>query len=69
MPMIEVMYSSEHSLPTGKKRAFAKDSERILNEVLGTQPGRMRLAFHHLQPEDSAEVLAEPEIAARDSVS
>lgn len=59
MPMIEVLYSSENPLETEKKRAFAKEAERILEEVLGTPPGRMRLAFQHLPPGDSLGLLAE----------
>jgi phenylpyruvate tautomerase PptA (4-oxalocrotonate tautomerase family) len=64
MPMIEVLYSEKQPLDTERKRAFARESERILNEVLGTPPGRMRLAFYHLQPEDSVEVLAQKDGAS-----
>ncbi len=59
MPMIEVLYSSEKPLETEKKRAFAEEAERVLEEVVGTPPGRMRLAFQHLPPEDSLGLLAE----------
>jgi hypothetical protein len=59
--MIEVLYSNEKPLETEQKRAFAKEAERILEEVLGTPPGRMRLAFQHLPPEDSLGLLEKPE--------
>lgn len=57
MPMIEVLHSSEKPLER-EKRAFAKEAERVLEEVLA-HPGRMRLTFQHLPPEDSLGLLAE----------
>lgn len=57
MPMIEVVYARDESLDLEKKKSFAKEAEQILQEVLGTPPGRMRLAFYHLLPEDSLGLL------------
>lgn len=42
-----------------QKRVFAEGAERVLEEVVGTPPGRTRLAFQHLPPEDSLGPLAE----------
>jgi len=53
MPMIEVLYVRDEPLNAGRKRAFAREAERILEEELGTPPGRMRLFFQHTRPEDS----------------
>lgn len=64
MPLVEVLYSSEKPLETERKRAFAEEAERVLGEVLGTPPGRMRLAFQHLTPEDSLGLLEKPEATA-----
>lgn len=64
MPMTEILYSSEKPLETEKKHTFAKEAERVLEEVLGTPPGRMRLSLQHLSPEDSLGLLAEREATA-----
>lgn len=57
MPMVEVVYAKHEPLEREKKEAFAREAERILQDVLGTPPGRMRLAFYHLSPEDSLGLL------------
>lgn len=57
MPMLEILYSREQPLDEERKRDFARRAEEILGEVVGTPPGRMRLAFYHLAPEDSLGLL------------
>lgn len=53
MPMIEVLYVRDEPLNTERKRAFAREAEKILKDELGTPPGRMRLFFQYTRPEDS----------------
>jgi phenylpyruvate tautomerase PptA (4-oxalocrotonate tautomerase family) len=51
MPMLEVIHADAKPLEVGQKRAFAKQVETILHEVIGTQPGRMRLVFLEVDDE------------------
>lgn len=53
MPMVEVLCVRDEPLNVDRKRAFAEEAERILQEVLGTPAGRMRLFFWQTKPEDS----------------
>lgn len=53
MPMVEVLYVRDEPLSVERRRAFAKEAEKILQEELGTPPGRMRLFLQHTQPEES----------------
>lgn len=53
MPMVEVLYVRDEPLNVERKRAFAREAERVLEEELGTPRGRMRLFFQHTRPEDS----------------
>ncbi len=53
MPMVEVLYVRDVPLNAGRKRAFAREAEKIFEEELGTPPGRMRLFFQYTRPEDS----------------
>ncbi len=60
MPMLEVVIAREEPLSVERKRAFAQEVVEIFREVLGTQPGRLRLAFYQLRPEDTLAVVDEP---------
>ncbi|MCX2726535.1 hypothetical protein OO015_03395 [Thermomicrobium sp. 4228-Ro] len=60
MPMLEILIAREQPLPVETKRAFAREAVEIFREVLGTQPGRLRLVFFELKPEDTLAVLDEP---------
>lgn len=57
MPLIEVLYSREEPLDRESKRAFAEEAVRVFREVLDTPPGRLRLAFHYLDPDDTLPAL------------
>ncbi len=57
MPLLEILYSREEPLPVERRRAFAREAVEIFREVLGTPPGRLRLAFYYLDPEDSLDLL------------
>jgi len=57
MPLLEVVYAREEPLPVEQRRAFAREAVEIFREVLGTPPGRLRLAFYHLEPEESLGLL------------
>jgi len=59
MPMLEVLIARDEPLPVETKRAFAREAVEIFREVLGTQPGRLRLVFYELKPEDTLAVLDE----------
>jgi phenylpyruvate tautomerase PptA (4-oxalocrotonate tautomerase family) len=61
MPMLEVVIARKEPLPLETKRAFAREAVEIFREVLGTQPGRLRLAFYELRSEDTLALLEEPE--------
>jgi phenylpyruvate tautomerase PptA (4-oxalocrotonate tautomerase family) len=65
MPLLEVVYAREEPLPVEQRRAFAREAVEIFREVLGTPPGRLRLAFYYLEPEDSLGLLDEPRPEAR----
>ncbi|MCX7622652.1 MAG: hypothetical protein N2Z82_02680 [Thermomicrobium sp.] len=60
MPMLEVVIAREEPVSVEAKRAFAREAVEIFREVLGTQPGRLRLAFYELRPEDTLALLEEP---------
>jgi hypothetical protein len=59
MPLLEVVYSRTEPLPVERRRAFARQAVTIFHSVLGTPPGRLRLAFYRLDPEDSLGLLDE----------
>ncbi|GBD15657.1 hypothetical protein HRbin26_00548 [bacterium HR26] len=59
MPLLEVVYAREEPLPLEQRRAFAREAVEIFREVLGTPPGRLRLAFYYLEPEESLGLLDE----------
>lgn len=59
MPMLEVVRSGAESLSLEQKRAFAREAEQIFREVLGTPPGRLRLLYQQIAPEDTIEGLTE----------
>ncbi len=60
MPFLEVLVAREEPLPAERKRAFAQEAIEIFREVLATQPGRLRLAFYELRPEDTLAIVDEP---------
>ncbi|MCS7246234.1 MAG: hypothetical protein NZ696_01315 [Thermomicrobium sp.] len=60
MPMLEVVIAREEPLTVEQKRAFAQEAVEIFRAVLGTPPGRLRLAFYELRPEDSLGLLERP---------
>jgi phenylpyruvate tautomerase PptA (4-oxalocrotonate tautomerase family) len=60
MPMLEILIARKEPLPVESRRAFAREAVEIFREVLGTQPGRLRLVFFELKPEDTLAVLDEP---------
>jgi len=59
MPMLEIVYSRSEPLPLERRRAFACRAAAILQSALGTPPGRLRLAFYRLDPDDSTGLLGE----------
>lgn len=59
MPMLEVVVARPEPLTVEQKRAFAREAVEIFRAVLGTPPGRLRLAFYELRPEDSSALLEE----------
>jgi len=59
MPMLEVIRSRPEPLSLEQKRAFACEAQQIFQQVLGTPPGRLRLFFQHIAPEDTIEGLQE----------
>lgn len=60
MPMLEIIAARAEPLMLEQKRAFAREAVEIFRTVLGTPPGRLRLAFYELRPEDSLGLLEEP---------
>uniref|UniRef100_A0A7C5VVP6 4-oxalocrotonate tautomerase n=1 Tax=Thermomicrobium roseum TaxID=500 RepID=A0A7C5VVP6_THERO len=63
MPMLEIIVARAEPLKLEQKRAFAREAVEIFRTVLGTPPGRLRLAFYELRPEDSLGLLEEPDPA------
>lgn len=61
MPMLEIIVARAEPLMLEQKRAFAREAVEIFRTVLGTPPGRLRLAFYELRPEDSLGLLTEPD--------
>lgn len=61
MPMLEIIVARAEPLKLEQKRAFAREAVEIFRRVLGTPPGRLRLAFYELRPEDSLGLLEEPD--------
>ncbi|GBD22072.1 hypothetical protein HRbin28_02546 [bacterium HR28] len=61
MPMLEIIVARAEPLMLEQKRAFAREAVEIFRTVLGTPPGRLRLAFYELRPEDSLGLLEEPD--------
>jgi phenylpyruvate tautomerase PptA (4-oxalocrotonate tautomerase family) len=59
MPLLEVIHADAKPLEVEQKRAFAKEVETILHEVIGTQPGRMRLVFLELDDDSHGAGLLE----------
>ncbi len=59
VPMLEVLVARPEPLTVEQKRAFAREVVEIFRSVLGTPPGRLRLAIYELRPEDSLGLLAE----------
>lgn len=59
MPLLEVLYSREAPFEGEAKEAFAREVVRVFQEVLGTQPERLRLVFVRVPPEDTLEGLRE----------
>ncbi len=59
MPLLEVIYARAEPLPVERRRAFVREAEEIFRAVLGTPPGRLRLAFYSLEPEESLSLLDE----------
>jgi phenylpyruvate tautomerase PptA (4-oxalocrotonate tautomerase family) len=57
MPLLEVMHASQRRLSRDRKRAFIQETVEIFREVLGTPPGRLRVVIHHLEPEDTTNIL------------
>lgn len=57
--MLEVIRSGSAALSLEQKRGFALEAEQIFREVLGTPPGRLRLMFQQIVPEDTIEGLTE----------
>ncbi|MBO9386805.1 MAG: hypothetical protein J7453_10255 [Thermomicrobium sp.] len=57
MPMLEIVLARKEPLTTDQKRAFAREAVEIFHRVLGTPPGRLRLAFYELRPEESLDLL------------
>ncbi len=57
MPMLEIVVAGKDPLTTEQKRAFAREAVEIFHTVLGTPPGRLRLAFYELKPEESLDLL------------
>jgi len=57
MPMLEIVVARKQPLTIEQKRAFAREAMEIFLSVLGTPPGRLRLAFYELQPEESLDLL------------
>lgn len=55
--MLEVIISGEDDTPTERKRAFAEAAARIMQDELGTPPGRLRLLFRTVEREDTIEGL------------
>ena len=61
MPMLEVIYERDEPLDPERKRAFARAAVAAFGAVIGTPPGRLRLAFRHVAPEDGLGLLREAE--------
>lgn len=61
MPMLEIIVARAEPLILEQKRAFAREAVEIFRTILGTPPGRLRLAFYELRPEDSLGLLEEPD--------
>ncbi|MFN3337055.1 MAG: tautomerase family protein [Thermomicrobium sp.] len=59
MPMLEIVVARKEPLAIEHKRAFAQEAVEIFRTVLGTPPGRLRLAVYELRPEDSLGLLEE----------
>ena len=57
MPLLEIIIARAEPLVLQQKRAFAREAVEIFRTVLGTPPGRLRLAFYELRPEDSLGLL------------
>ncbi len=58
MPLLEVVRSAAGPLDVERKRAFAREAVAVFGRVLATPPGRLRLAFRHLAPDDGVGLLA-----------
>ncbi len=58
MPLLEVVRSAAGPLDVERKRAFAREAVAVFGRVLATPPGRLRLAFRHLAPDDGLGLLA-----------
>ncbi|MFO7172291.1 MAG: hypothetical protein DIU70_004880 [Bacillota bacterium] len=66
MPMLEVVLARETPLSREQKRAFALAAEAICREVLGTPPGRLRVIFWQVPPEETIEGLRAEGLRAAD---
>lgn len=60
MPMLEVIHGLPEAPGVAAKRAFAEEAAQIFREVLGTPPGRLRLFYRRVDPEDTIECLLAP---------
>lgn len=67
MPFLEVIMSRPEPLTEREKRAFAEEAVKIFQSVLGTPPGRLRLAFYQLRPEDTVDLLEPTSPQAQES--
>ena len=64
MPLVEVLYARPEPFDRERKQAFARAAVGIFRDVVGTPPGRLRLAFQHLQPDDTLDLLSDGDAEA-----
>ena len=64
MPLVEVLYARSEPFDKERKQAFAQAAVEIFRDVVGTPPGRLRLAFQHLQPDDTLDLLSDGDAEA-----
>jgi phenylpyruvate tautomerase PptA (4-oxalocrotonate tautomerase family) len=52
MPMLEVLYVREEPFQLEQKRAFTREAQAIIQEVLKVRAEQIRLVFEYIGPED-----------------
>ena len=54
-----ILYARLEPFDRERKQAFAQAAVEIVHDIVGTPPGRLRLAFQHLQPDDTLDLLSD----------